>query len=95
MAKQHVDVPIPKPQAEEILVKVEVAGVNPLDWRLQEGLARPILPRKFPFVPGLFVAFLPITIIVLKRSMLVGVPDFKCENLLCVCVYKLFVKWGN
>lgn len=65
VAKQHVDVPIPKPQADEILVKVEVAGVNPLDWRLQEGIARPILPRKFPFVPGLL--HLPITkIIVLK-----------------------------
>lgn len=66
MAKQYVDVPIPKPQVEEILVKVEVAGVNPLDWRLQEGIARPILPRKFPFVPGLL--HLSISIIVLKRA---------------------------
>ena len=74
VAKQHVDVPIPEPKEEEILVKVEVAGVNPLDWRLQEGIARPILPRKFPFVPGLL--HLPITITLSSNS--------KCEN---ICIY--------
>jgi NADPH:quinone reductase-like Zn-dependent oxidoreductase len=49
---QYVDVPMPKPKKGEILVKVEAASVNPVDWRIQDGLAKHILPRKFPYVPG-------------------------------------------
>uniref|UniRef100_A0A7I4CTY8 Enoyl reductase (ER) domain-containing protein n=1 Tax=Physcomitrium patens TaxID=3218 RepID=A0A7I4CTY8_PHYPA len=51
-----VEVPIPKPKAGELLVKVEAISVNPVDWRIQDGFMKHILPPKFPFVPGTDVA---------------------------------------
>ncbi|GAB4830295.1 hypothetical protein Ancab_019932 [Ancistrocladus abbreviatus] len=49
---KHVEVPIPEPNADEVLVKVEAASLNPLDWKIQKGVIRPILPSKFPTIPG-------------------------------------------
>lgn len=53
---QFVEVPIPKPGKGELLVKVEAISVNPVDWRIQDGVAKHLLPRRFPFVPGTDVA---------------------------------------
>ncbi|OEL25311.1 putative quinone-oxidoreductase-like protein, chloroplastic [Dichanthelium oligosanthes] len=49
---KHVEVPVPSPKKEEVLLKLEAASINPIDWKLQKGMARPFLPRKFPFTPG-------------------------------------------
>ncbi|KAG5567216.1 hypothetical protein RHGRI_002692 [Rhododendron griersonianum] len=48
---KHVEVPIPAPSKDEVLIKVEAASINPFDCKIQAGVARPILPRKFPFIP--------------------------------------------
>src|SRR5438874_13837665 len=32
------DVPVPKPGTNEMLVRVHAAGVNPVDWKIREGL---------------------------------------------------------
>ncbi|GMI69217.1 chloroplast envelope Quinone Oxidoreductase Homolog [Hibiscus trionum] len=53
---KHVEVPIPTPEKDEVLIKVEAASINPIDWKLQNGFARPFLPRKFPHVPGIDAA---------------------------------------
>ncbi|XWS31232.1 hypothetical protein CRYUN_Cryun23aG0059900 [Craigia yunnanensis] len=53
---KHVDVPIPTPKKDEVLLKVEATGINPIDWKIQKGAMRPFLPRKFPFIPGTDVA---------------------------------------
>lgn len=55
-ALQHVEVPIPNPKADEVLLKVEAATLNPVDWKIQKGMLRPLLPRKFPVIPGTDVA---------------------------------------
>ncbi|XVF21328.1 hypothetical protein REPUB_Repub12eG0081600 [Reevesia pubescens] len=52
----HVEVPIPTPNQNEVLLKIEAAGINPIDWKIQAGLLRPFLPSKFPFIPGADVA---------------------------------------
>src|SRR5215469_3334350 len=31
------DVPRPEPSAHEVLVRVQAAGVNPVDWKIREG----------------------------------------------------------
>ena len=33
-----IDVPAPSPAAGEIAVRVEAAGVNPIDWKVRSGL---------------------------------------------------------
>ena len=46
------ELPDPRPQADEVLVRVRAAGVNPVDWKIRQGQLRFILRPKFPFVPG-------------------------------------------
>lgn len=49
---QHVEMVVPTPSKDEILVKVEATALNPIDWKIQNGILRPLYPRKFPCVPG-------------------------------------------
>lgn len=49
-----MEVPVPSPQKNEVLVKVEATSINPVDWKIQKAMLRPFLPRKFPFIPGDF-----------------------------------------
>jgi NADPH:quinone reductase-like Zn-dependent oxidoreductase len=46
------EIPTPSPAADEVLVRVRSAGVNPVDWKIRSGMLRAILWLKFPFVPG-------------------------------------------
>ena len=51
-----VEMETPRPAAGQLLVKVNAAAVNPIDWKLHDGSLRYILPVKFPSVPGFDVA---------------------------------------
>ncbi|WOL04186.1 chloroplast envelope quinone oxidoreductase [Canna indica] len=53
---EHVEIPVPSPKKDEVLLKVEAVAINPVDWKIQNGVMRPILPSKFPFAPGTDVA---------------------------------------
>ena len=44
--------PIPSPSKGEVLIRMEATSVNQVDWRFQKGVARPVMPRKFPFISG-------------------------------------------
>ncbi|KAJ7531817.1 hypothetical protein O6H91_14G060200 [Diphasiastrum complanatum] len=55
-ALQQVEVPVPTPKKDEVLVKIGAASVNPVDWKIQSGILRPFLPAKFPHIPGTDVA---------------------------------------
>src|SRR5205807_8019063 len=48
----YEDAPRPKPQAGEVLVRVHAAGVNPIDWKVREGLMKDFWPHKFPLILG-------------------------------------------
>jgi NADPH:quinone reductase-like Zn-dependent oxidoreductase len=47
-----MDLPVPRPGPHEILVRVSFAGVNPLDWKVIEGLYDGSRPHLFPLVLG-------------------------------------------
>ncbi|PIN14015.1 Zinc-binding oxidoreductase [Handroanthus impetiginosus] len=53
---KHVEVPVPTPSKGEVLLKFEAVSLNPVDWKTQKGMLRPLLPRKFPFIPATDVA---------------------------------------
>lgn len=53
---KHVEVPIPKPSKGELLLKVEATSLNPVDWKIQKGMLRPLFPLKFPWIPVTDVA---------------------------------------
>ncbi len=46
------DLPVPEPQADEVLVQVAAAGINPIDRRLRNGELSEYIARTFPVVPG-------------------------------------------
>jgi NADPH:quinone reductase-like Zn-dependent oxidoreductase len=45
-------VPCPAPKADEVLVRVHAMGVNPVDWKIREGLARKRINIPLPATPG-------------------------------------------
>jgi NADPH:quinone reductase-like Zn-dependent oxidoreductase len=47
----YVDVDRPEPKADEVLVKVRVAGVNPIDWKIRDGMGER-LGLKLPIFLG-------------------------------------------
>ncbi|XP_028801606.1 chloroplast envelope quinone oxidoreductase homolog [Neltuma alba] len=53
---KHVEIPVPTPNQNEVLLKVEATSLNPVDWKIQKGMLRPLLPRKFPYIPGTDIA---------------------------------------
>ncbi|HLZ62704.1 MAG TPA: NADP-dependent oxidoreductase [Ktedonosporobacter sp.] len=50
------DKPRPEPGAGEVLLRVYAAGVNPIDWKIRQGLMQNFQPVTFPYTPGIEVA---------------------------------------
>jgi alcohol dehydrogenase len=47
------DSPVPKDASEgKVLVKVNAAGVNPIDWKMSEGYLQQVMPIEFPATLG-------------------------------------------
>ena len=45
----------PEPQIGEVLLRVYAAGVNPIDWKIRQGLMKASMPVTFPYTPGIEV----------------------------------------
>ncbi|GAC1448182.1 MAG: NADP-dependent oxidoreductase [Desulfuromonadaceae bacterium] len=48
----YEEVPIPQPEKGEVLVRVEAASVNPVDWKVREGHLSEMLPHTLPLIMG-------------------------------------------
>ncbi|MGK5593981.1 MAG: NADP-dependent oxidoreductase [Parachlamydiaceae bacterium] len=46
------DLPIPHPKDNEIQIAIEYAGINPVDWKIREGLFKSKMPHEFPLILG-------------------------------------------
>jgi NADPH:quinone reductase-like Zn-dependent oxidoreductase len=66
----HEEVPRPEVAADEVLIRVHAAGVNPLDWKVRAGYAKNFLPHQLPLIPGWDVSGVVDTVGT-------GVADFK------------------
>lgn len=53
---RYEDVPAPKPGPGEVLVKVAVTSVNPIDWKIRRGYLKELMPLQFPVILGRDVA---------------------------------------
>ena len=47
------EAPRPEPQADQVLVRVKAAGVNPADGAMRSGAFRQFMSLQFPWTPGL------------------------------------------
>lgn len=47
-----VDVPRPKVERHQVLVKIAYTSVNPVDWKIREGYLKDLFPHQFPVIPG-------------------------------------------
>ena len=49
----HVqEMPKPQPESHEVLIKVHVTGINPLDYKVREGAMKMMINKAFPIVLG-------------------------------------------
>lgn len=46
------EVPMPEPQADEILVRIHATAVNPVDWKIRAGYLQGWLQHQLPLIPG-------------------------------------------
>jgi NADPH2:quinone reductase len=46
------EVPNPEAQADEVLIRVAYAAVNPVDWKIREGMLEGVFPHRFPLILG-------------------------------------------
>ncbi len=46
------EVPWPTADSDEVLVRVQAAGVNPLDWKVRAGYVKDWLHHQLPLIPG-------------------------------------------
>lgn len=44
---------LPEPNADQVLIRLKAAGVNPADWKYRAGLYKQFMPLQFPWIPGL------------------------------------------
>src|SRR5690606_25486828 len=49
---RHGTCPEPEPGPGELLVAIDAASVNPVDWKLRDGLLREVVPVRLPHVMG-------------------------------------------
>jgi NADPH:quinone reductase-like Zn-dependent oxidoreductase len=80
---------MPKPviQEGEVLIKVANAGVNPVDWKIREGMLKTRLPHEFPIILGWDVAGTVAEVGNHVKNLKVGDEVF-------AYVRKPLVKWG-
>ncbi|MGW7577697.1 NADP-dependent oxidoreductase [Streptomyces sp. NPDC054765] len=49
---QLMDLPQPEPGPGEVLVRLSAAGLNPIDWKIADGMFGDAVPAAFPLVLG-------------------------------------------
>lgn len=46
------EMPTPTAAADQVQIEVSHASVNPIDWKIREGLTKDLFPAKFPMILG-------------------------------------------
>lgn len=49
---ESAEVPEPEPSDDELLVRIHAFAINPVDWKVRQGLARFFMQKKFPIILG-------------------------------------------
>lgn len=49
---QLAEVPTPQPGPDEVLIEIAYTSVNPVDWKIREGMLQTMFPHRFPLILG-------------------------------------------
>ena len=49
---KHVEISLPRPKANQVLVELKASAVNPVDFKIRSGGMAAQLPKQFPFTLG-------------------------------------------
>jgi NADPH:quinone reductase-like Zn-dependent oxidoreductase len=49
---KYEDTPLPEIAPDDVLIKVKAASVNPVDWKIQAGYLKDIIPHQLPLTLG-------------------------------------------
>ena len=82
-----MDLPRPRPEQGEILIRVVAAGVNPVDYKIREGMLESLMPHAFPLIPGWDVAGV-------VEEQGVGAGRFRRGDRVWAYARKPTVQWG-
>lgn len=52
----YEDAPLPEPSADEVLIRVHAASVNPVDWKIRDGYGKDRFKHHLPLILGWDVA---------------------------------------
>ena len=85
---QFLELPAPKPEANEILIRVTAAGINPVDWKIREGYLKERLPYKFPIILGWDAAGI-------VERVGSAVHDFEVGDAVMTFARKPIIQWGT
>lgn len=47
-----VEIPKPEPQPQELLIKITATSLNPVDWKLRQGVLQQYMPLELPAILG-------------------------------------------
>lgn len=85
---EMIEVPTPKPKDNELLIEVVYTAVNPVDWKIREGMLKDRIPHQFPLILGWDVA----GIVSAAGS---DVDNFKAGDAVYAYCRKPIVQWGT
>ncbi|GAC1469755.1 MAG: NADP-dependent oxidoreductase [Chamaesiphon sp.] len=52
----YEDAPRPQPESGQVLIRVQAAGINPLDWKIRSGYMKQMMDFPLPLILGIDVA---------------------------------------
>lgn len=84
---RRAEVPTPQADTGEVLIEISHAGVNPVDWKIREGMLEGMFPHEFPIILGWDAAG---TVAALGS----GVSDFAVGDRVYAYCRKPTVQWG-
>ncbi|WP_292763391.1 NADP-dependent oxidoreductase [Nostoc sp. NOS(2021)] len=71
----------PEPSEGEVLIRVQAAGVNPIDWKIRSGQMKDIIPYKLPLILGWDIAGVVDAVGSGVSSLKVGSPVYGSLNM--------------
>jgi len=71
---QYGEMPVPVIQNNSLLVQIKAVSVNPVDWKIRQGVLKLILGSKFPIIIGSDFAGT-------VKEVAPGIVDFKADDL--------------